>query len=53
MVSKSILFRGPINDRISHGIDNKLKLSTQIVTFSSAKTGLNGSKQYKSPLKLD
>ena len=52
MVSKSILFRGPINDRISHGIDNKLKLSTQIVT-SSAKTGLNGSKQYKSPLKLD
>ena len=32
---------GPINDRLSHGIDNKLnKHHTKIITFSSAKTGL-------------
>ena len=38
MVSKTLLFGGPINYRISHGIDNKLneiKHSAQLVTLSA------------------
>ena len=53
IVGKTLLFRGPINDGIPHGIDNKLieAISAQIIIFLSAKTSLWF--KAKSPLKLD
>ena len=54
IVSKTLLFSLPMNNRISHGIDNKLNEtdSAQIIAFLYAKKRPMV-QCHKSPLKLD